>query len=205
MLHHGFAKVYASHLRQFLNKDKVIVAEFGVLKGTGLALWCDLFPNSRVIGLDIDLSHFSDNLAWLVQRGAFKKNEPEVHEYDQLLDSEDRIAEILEGQSLDIVVDDGHHSVNSVFKTWQAVKPHLSKEFKYFIEDCPEVASLREGFEPYELRSYGLISIIQPTTESAGKSIPFEERSAHYVGLEVGQQELPFLCRRLVNLKVQEH
>ena len=61
MLHHGYAETYARHLVPFLEKRDIVLAEIGVLKGTGLALWCDLFPNGRVIGFDIDFSHFEEN------------------------------------------------------------------------------------------------------------------------------------------------
>lgn len=53
MLHHGYADDYAEFLAPFLGTDPPpVVAEFGILRGTGLAIWCDLFPRSRVLGLE---------------------------------------------------------------------------------------------------------------------------------------------------------
>ena len=37
--------------------------------------------------------------------------------------------------SLDIVIDDGLHSKDSIIKTAKFLKPYLSDEFVYFIED----------------------------------------------------------------------
>lgn len=82
MFHHGYGMTYARYLALFVGQSGLTVAEFGILKGTGLAIWCDLFPNARVIGFDIDLSHFLDNRTSLERRGAFQKNAPEVYEFD---------------------------------------------------------------------------------------------------------------------------
>lgn len=55
MLHHGYGPIYARYLAPFLGQSGLTMAEFGILKGTGFAMWCDLFPSARVIGFDIDL------------------------------------------------------------------------------------------------------------------------------------------------------
>lgn len=55
MLHHGYAKKYAEYLLPFLNRvQPVTVLECGILRDTGIAIWCDLFQEGRIIGLDID-------------------------------------------------------------------------------------------------------------------------------------------------------
>ena len=58
MLFNGYAKDYSRYLKSFDCDRRLIVAEFGILRGNGLAIWCDLFPNARVLGFDIDTSHF---------------------------------------------------------------------------------------------------------------------------------------------------
>jgi len=161
MLHNGYASIYAKYLAPFLNSDGLGVAEFGILKGTGLAIWCDLFPNARVIGLDIDLDHFENNRAKLIRCGALMTNSPELHTYDQLADDSTRVAEILGGQKLDIVIDDGLHSCESIIKTWRAIVPHLSPRFVFFVEDharLPEKCA--SEFEGYDCRSFGLMTVI---------------------------------------------
>src|SRR4030042_4542522 len=53
MLHHGYAKKYSEYLLPYVKKDTPLtVTEFGILKGTGLSIWCDLFQNARILGLD---------------------------------------------------------------------------------------------------------------------------------------------------------
>lgn len=97
MLHHGYGPIYARYLAPFLGQSGMTVAEFGILKGTGLAIWCDLFPTARIIGFDIDLGHFKDNRAALERRGAFKQNTPEIYEFDQLTPNVERLAKALGG------------------------------------------------------------------------------------------------------------
>ena len=50
MFHMGYASFYSKFLKSFLNRDssQLNIAEFGILKGVGLALLSDLFPNSNL-------------------------------------------------------------------------------------------------------------------------------------------------------------
>jgi hypothetical protein len=161
MLHHGYGKTYAHYLSAFLDEPRLTVAEFGILRGTGLAIWCDLFPSARVMGFDIDLSHFEENRATLLRRGAFKHNQPELHEYDQLIDNRERLGEILGGQTLDVVIDDGLHSTESIITTWRSVAPHLSRRFVYFIEDYHGLLDQCPGeFAQFDRHSFGMLTVV---------------------------------------------
>ena len=116
-------------------KKPVTLAEFGILQGTGVAMWCDLLPSGRILGLDIDLGHINGNMANLTALGAFTRNRPELHEYDQFLDDDASIGRILAGAKIDIAIDDGFHSTESIMKTLESARPHLADEFVYFAED----------------------------------------------------------------------
>jgi hypothetical protein len=161
MLHHGYAPLYATYLASFMKRKELTLAEFGILKGTGLAIWCDLFPDARVIGLDIDLGHFENNRRALVQRGAFAGNRPELYEYDHLVDGQRLLAQVLGGATLDVVIDDGLHTLESILTTWQSVRPHLSSSFVYVIEDYPSLLDdCGSQFAGYECASFGMLTII---------------------------------------------
>jgi len=59
---HGYGKCYAEFLKPLLmnlENQHITLVEIGILNGSGLAIWCDLFPRARVIGFDIDLSPLS--------------------------------------------------------------------------------------------------------------------------------------------------
>lgn len=140
MLHHGYAKKYSEYLLPYVKKGgAVTVAEFGILKGTGLAIWCDLFQDGRILGFDIDLGHIYDNMDNLKNLGAFKIKQPELYEFDQFLDNIDYLGTILKGDRIDICIDDGFHSDESILITMKSVIPHLADKFVYFIEDNSDV------------------------------------------------------------------
>jgi hypothetical protein len=140
MLHHGYAKKYSEYLLPYVKKGKpVTVTEIGILKGTGIAIWCDLFQNGRIIGLDLDLEHMNSNMENLKNLGAFKRNQPEIYEFDQFLDNTEYLRTILKGDRIDICIDDGPHSVESILSAMKSVMPYLAHKFVYFIEDNKDV------------------------------------------------------------------
>ena len=140
MFHHGYARKYSEYLKAYVQSgNPVTLVEIGILEGTGLALWCDLFENGRIIGLDIDLGHINRNMDNLKKRGAFQNNQPELFEFDQYLDNRGSICDILKGDSIDVCIDDGAHSVDSILTTTKSVFPHLADRFIYFIEDNKHV------------------------------------------------------------------
>jgi hypothetical protein len=137
MFHHGYAPAYAAALAPFLadHLAEYTIVEVGILRGTGLAMWSSLFPNARVIGLDVDVSHTEENLPALRTRGAFSRRLPELHHFDQLASTEEDVAQILGGSRIDICVDDGLHTDASIIGTAQALRPYLNTDAVYFVED----------------------------------------------------------------------
>jgi len=136
---HGYGETYEEFLRPFLSRreERLTVVEIGILNGSGLAIWCDLFPNARVIGLDIDLSNFKTNRAFLESQGAFSKNTPELFEFDQLDFPKARtvLRDVLGDSKVDIAIDDGCHSIESIEITLEAILPHMANSFVFFVED----------------------------------------------------------------------
>ncbi len=136
---HGYGETYEEFLKPILARleERLTVVEVGILNGSGLAIWCDLFPNARVVGLDIDLSNFELNRPALEAAGAFRLNKPELYEFDQLdAGKAERISrEVLGEAKVDVVIDDGCHSMDSIKITFAALVPHLADGFVYFIED----------------------------------------------------------------------
>ena len=148
MLFHGYAQEYARYLKLFDFENRLVIAEFGILKGNGLAIWCDLFPNARILGFDIDTSHFEENRQNLLDRGGFSSNSPEIHTYDQFVPSRDLLVEILKGDKIDICIDDGCHLDEAIVCTMKSVMFHLNKKFVYFVEDNRKVHKEIESLYP---------------------------------------------------------
>ena len=119
--HHNYGRVYQRHLARFLsNRSSVVLIEAGILRGTGLAIWSELFPHGRIIGLDIDLSHFFANFESLIARGGTNNRNYEVHVYDAYVDNRQHFADILQGDIIDIFIDDAAHTDESVLMTFQS-------------------------------------------------------------------------------------
>lgn len=162
MLHHGYAEKYSEYLFPFVKSGKIVtLAEVGILKGTGVATWCDLFQNGRILGLDIDLGHINGNMDNLRARGAFKRNRPELYEFDQFLDNAEYLEMILKGDKLDIFIDDGFHSAESILSTMKSVVPHLADCFVYFIEDNSNVhAKVRSIYPDFLVDNEGELTVV---------------------------------------------
>lgn len=162
MLHHGYADKYSKYLLPYIEGNRsVTVAEFGILKGTGIAMWCDLFTGGRVLGLDIDLGHIKENMDNLKRLGAFKNNQPELYEFDQFEDNIGYLGTILKGDRIDICIDDGFHSNESILNTMKSVMPYLAEEALYFIEDNKDVhKAIRSLYPELLVDSKGELTIV---------------------------------------------
>jgi hypothetical protein len=163
MSRHGYAPHYSHHLQNFL-QDRMkayTIIECGILKGTGLAIWNSLFPNAEIIGLDIDLTHTKNNLDNLKQRGAFKTGNLELYEFDQFKKNKDMLSDILKGRTVDVAIDDGFHSEETITNTLDDLIPLLSKKFVYFIEDNPTIHSkIEKEYNQYKVSKYNKFVVI---------------------------------------------
>ena len=75
----NYAEVYARLLTDFVPQR---IVELGVFQGASMAVWCELFPEADVIGLDLSFDRYHANVFALKERGAFKTNSPLLHEWD---------------------------------------------------------------------------------------------------------------------------
>lgn len=166
---HDYGRIYARYLRPFLESGApVTLAEVGVLQGTGLAIWSDLFPNGRIIGLDIDLTHLESNLGRLSRLGAFKAQNHETHLFDGFVDNSRHLAEILQEATVDIVIDDASHADKSILATFESFRQRLATKFVYFIEDNREVhRALTQRYPLYRVESYEEMTIVTDFDPSA--------------------------------------
>lgn len=135
--HHNYARCYATFLRPFVEvaaSKRLTVAEIGILKGTRLPIWCDLFPNARVVCMDIDLFNFQENRKNFEKLGAFQTNAPESCRFDQF-DSATAAGVRIDvfGESrINIAIEDGCHSIESIEITFEALRPFLAETICLF-------------------------------------------------------------------------
>lgn len=164
-LHHGYARTYARHLARFVrDRDRPLtVVEVGILRGTGLCIWAELFPRALVLGLDIDLSHFRENEPALRARGAFAGGNVRVARLDQYAVDAAAVGALLEGRRIDVMIDDGCHLDEPTIRTFDAFRPHLADRFVYFIEDSRTVhRALRSRHPGLRFRRRGELTVVAP-------------------------------------------
>ncbi len=163
---HGYAEKYAQYLLPFvlnniLGSHPVSLIEVGILKGTGLAIWSELFPGARIIGFDLDLSYIQENMSTLLEQGAFKENPPQLFEFDQYKDNAHLVYTILGESKIDIVIDDGVHSAETIINTLNILLPFTADNFVYFIEDNSEVhQTIRRIYPGLHIENFGELTII---------------------------------------------
>ena len=158
-----YAPIYSSYMKDYLNRKTIILVECGILRGTGLAIWSDLFPRGRIIGLDIDLDNIHNNMSNLKNSGAFKNNNLELYEFDQFQDNVEKFKCILKGDKISIFIDDGVHADEAIIKTMLSVHPFLSDYFLYIIEDNKHVhKKIRKIFPKFNVKDYDALTVITP-------------------------------------------
>jgi SAM-dependent methyltransferase len=140
---HSYIEVYE---REMTRRRNIDLLEIGVWEGHSLAMWQEYFKDSRIIGLDIDLS-----------RNVFQVD---ARQCDAT--SPDDLQSILDDATFDYIIDDGshkpEHQVRSFELLWDRVKPGG----KYFIEDIDNdealvkiaeaIARMGVEFTVYDLR-----------------------------------------------------
>ena len=113
---HSYIDVYE---REMTRTSDIDLLEIGVWQGHSLAMWGEYFHDSRVVGVDIDLSRL--------------RYEVDARECDAT--SAHALAVTLGDAHFDYIVDDGSHlpshQAESFRLLWDRVKPGG----KYFIED----------------------------------------------------------------------
>lgn len=128
-----YFEIYDRHFAKYRNKEIVIV-EIGVFQGGSLQMWRNYFgPNAKIYGLDID---------------------PRCKEFE-----EENIEIIIGSQSdrdfltalkkkipkIDILIDDGGHTMNQMKVTFEEMFDHVSPDGVYLCEDTHTCYQWRYG------------------------------------------------------------
>jgi hypothetical protein len=103
----------------------------------------------------------------LINLGAFENNQPELYEFDQFVDNTQYLGSVLDGDRIDICIDDGFHSNESILNTIRSVLPYLSDNFVYFIEDNKYVhKEIKTMFPGHVVDNAGELTIFSRNTAS---------------------------------------
>ena len=122
--------------RYFGNLNPSTLLEIGVLKGGSHRSWMELFPNCRVVGIDIDQSCKDNN----------KDLEVYIGDQRDPLFLGQLISNI---SSPDIIIDDGSHFMSGQILSFIHLYPHLKTGGIYIIEDIN--TSYMDSYYDYEI------------------------------------------------------
>jgi len=132
---HNYASFYVKHLNWLVSRvPQPNVMEVGILAGSGIAIWSELFPESHIYGFDIDISNTLGRQEFLISKGFHPKNVM-LASFDQMKVDSMRVRTVIGDDTLSFVVDDGCHTPVCALNTWRSVSPQLSGTFVYIIED----------------------------------------------------------------------
>lgn len=141
---HSYLEIYEKIFSS--RRENISLLEIGVSKGYSLMLWKVFFINSKIIGLDINLSSL-----------IFEPNGFEVYETDATDIS--KLNHILKDQTFDFIIDDGSHLLQHQVASFDVLFPRLKPGGVYFIEDIVNIdqskftiSKLHQNIQIYDLR-----------------------------------------------------
>ncbi|MCI0431104.1 MAG: class I SAM-dependent methyltransferase [Rhodospirillales bacterium] len=120
---HHYLEIYEHHFARFRGKP-IHLVEFGVSQGGSLQMWRHYFgPQAQLVGVDINPN-------------CRQFEEPGVRIF--IGDQQDR--KFLRGLAgtlppIDILIDDGGHTMEQQIRTFEELFPHVSANGVYLIED----------------------------------------------------------------------
>ncbi len=147
---HHYFEIYHRHFAAFRGKAPVVV-EIGVFHGGSLQMWRDYFgPGCRIVGIDNrpECAQFADDDITIL-----------------IGDQADRrfLASVRESvPHIDILIDDGGHTMNQQIATFEELYPHLSPRGIYLCEDVhtslwPEFGGSVRGADTFLQYSQALV------------------------------------------------
>jgi hypothetical protein len=142
---HSYLEIYEKIFNS--RRESISLLEIGVSKGYSLMLWKDFFINSKIIGLDINLSSL-----------IFKPDGFQVYETDAT--DKSKLDYILKDQKFDFIIDDGSHLLEHQVASFNILFPRLKEGGVYFIEDIVNIdqakftiSNLDSNIQIYDLRN----------------------------------------------------
>ncbi len=118
-----YFEVYDRHFSKYRNKAPVVM-EIGVFKGGSLQMWKDYFgEGAQIIGVDID----ENTKEFEEERISIEIGSQEDRDFLRVLKEK--------YPRVDILIDDGGHTMNQQITTFEEMFPHISYGGTYLCED----------------------------------------------------------------------
>ena len=130
---HSYIAEYERLLKGYKNNSTVL--EVGLYDGLSLQMWSEYFIDSKVIGIDINLSPSLSNLL--------------REEYNIIIGdaTSDKILESIKDETFDVIIDDGSHKLIDQLNSFELLKNKMNKGGIYIIEDVDNLDSTLSIYE----------------------------------------------------------
>lgn len=132
---HDYCVKYEKYLT-FNQNDKLKILEIGVWKGESLITWSEFYPNSLIVGIDIN-------------------NDCKIYESEKIkieigsqIDEQFLMDVVKKYGEFDLIIDDGSHYQSHMIKSFEILFPYVKKTGVYIVEDtcCSYWADFEGGF-----------------------------------------------------------
>ena len=127
---HSYIKNYYHQRFDNIRLKKLNILEIGVSTGLSLEMWCEYFPNSNIIGVELDDISYkpsSDRIKLIIGDGTDSKTFQNIDD-------------------LDIIIDDGSHIFTDQIFTYAILYDKLKKGGIYIIEDVKNIDEVGNFF-----------------------------------------------------------
>jgi hypothetical protein len=108
-------------------EKEITLLEIGVSKGSSIAAWSDLFQNSKVVGVDVDLSQCRPDLLERI------KSNSRCHLIEGNASLSTILGKLQEHAPFDVIIDDGSHYSSDVIKAYELLFYNMLKPNGYYI------------------------------------------------------------------------
>ena len=120
---HSYIENYYNQRFDKIRLNKLNILEIGVSTGLSLEMWCEYFPNSNIIGVELDNIIYkpsSDRIKLIIGDGTNAKTFQNIDD-------------------LDIIIDDGSHIFTDQIFSYAILYDRLKKGGIYIIEDVKNI------------------------------------------------------------------
>ena len=133
--HDHFFDIYDSHLNHLREQEDYKILEIGVYNGGSVYMWKKYYPNSKVIGLDIDP---------YCKRWEDSSRDIKIYIGDQC--DTKFLQEVVDKEGpFDLIIDDGGHDNYQIITSFEFLFDHLKEGGTYVVEDT--FASYHPGYD----------------------------------------------------------
>ena len=120
---HSYIENYYHHRFDKIRLNKLNILEIGVSTGLSLEMWCEYFPNSNIIGVELDNINYkpsNNRIKLIIGDGTDSKTYKDIGD-------------------LDIIIDDGSHVFTDQVFSYAILYDKLKKCGIYIIEDVKNI------------------------------------------------------------------